>query len=114
MRSRVATLWAWPGAFPRIFSALGWVLVAAWLYVHAFGFVVDHARAFLPPRDSPLATLFLVCLQASFLSPVWVFIAILLALIAAGCGKRPRRSDAAVFLLVLGLIGLYVYLGSQD
>ncbi len=115
MQSGIARqLWAWPGAFPRIFSTLGWVLAAALLYVHAFGFVVNHARAYLPPRDSPLSVLFLVCLQTSFLAPVWVFAAILLALIAAGLGKRPGIADAAVFLFVLGLAGLYVYLGFQD
>jgi thiosulfate reductase cytochrome b subunit len=106
--------WAGLSVFRRIFSALGWILVATWLYVHAFVFVVNHYRAFLPPRDSPLAHIFRVSLEACFLSPLWVFAAILLALIAAGCGQRPSRSDAALFLLVLGLIGLYLYLGSLD
>lgn len=115
MRSDIARqLWAWPGAFPHLFSALGWVLAAALLYTHAFGYVVDHARDLLPPRESPLSHLFLVSLQMSYASPLWVFAAILLALTAAGLGKKPNRADAAVFFLVLGLIGLYVYLGFQD
>ena len=111
MRSRIATLWAWPNAFPRLFSALGWLLVAAWLYVYAFLFAANYHRALLPPRDSLLAWMFYSTLTASFLSPLWVFAAILLALVSAGFEKRPSASDATVFLLVLGLIGLYLGLG---
>ena len=104
-------LWAWPNAFPRLFSALGWLLVAAWLYVYAFLFIANYHRALLPPRDSLLAWMFYTTLSASFLSPFWVFAAIILALLSAGFGKRPSVSDATVFLLVLGLIVLYLGLG---
>jgi len=112
MRSGIATqLWAWPNAFPRLFSALGWLLVATWLYVYAFLFVVNFLPASIPPRDSPLVWMFSRSLTASFLSPLWVFAAIILALLSAGFDKRPSASDVAVFLLVLGLIVLYLALG---
>jgi hypothetical protein len=114
MRSCIAMLWAWPNAFPRLFTALGWLLVAAWLYVHTIVFAANHYRALLPPQDSLLVQMFEWALAASFLSPLWVFAAIVLALLSAGFDKRPSASDVAVFFLVLGLIGLYLGLGFLD
>lgn len=115
MRSgTVSQLWAWPNAFPRLFTALGWLLVAAWLYVYAFLFIANYLRALLPPRDSLLVWMFHQSLAASFLSPLWVVAAIALALASVGLEKRPSASDATVFLLVLGLIGLYLGLGFLD
>lgn len=107
-------LWAWPNAFPRLFTALGWLLVAAWLYLHTIVFAANHYRALLPPQDSPLVWMFEKSLVASFFSPLWVLAAIALALFSAGRERRPSVAEMTVFLLVLGLIGLYLYLGSQD
>ena len=58
--------------------------------------------------------MFYSTLTASFLSPLWVFAAILLALVSAGFEKRPSASDVTLFLLVLGLIVLYLGLGFLD
>ena len=107
----VTQLWSWPGAFPRLFSALGWLLVAAWLYVYACLLVVNFLPANFPPRESLLTWMFEKTLAASFFSPFWVFAAIVLALFSAGLEKRPRASEATVFFLVLGLIVGYLVLG---
>jgi thiosulfate reductase cytochrome b subunit len=114
--SSTITMPPWPGLsiVRRILSVLGWVLVTTLLYVHAFDFVATHYRTFLPPPDSLLSQMFFVALEASVLSPFWVFATIVFALLAAGCEQRPSVSDIAVFLLVLGLIGLFLILGFLD
>lgn len=96
----------------RSFYTLGCVLAAAWLYMHGFGLAVDHwsdSRRYLD--GLPFWIFGAASVVAWGLSPLWLVGAIALMLAALARNQRPVLADTALFGLVVGLIGLYFFLG---
>ncbi|MFL6202618.1 MAG: hypothetical protein ACJ76J_25895 [Thermoanaerobaculia bacterium] len=106
---------AGPNRGSLTFRALGCVVAAAWLYMHAFGVAVNHWPGSKPYlHGAPWRIFQAASVIAWSLSPLWLLGAILLVLFQAMRKQRPASADMAVFLLVVLLIGVYFYLGFQD
>lgn len=98
-------------AFPRMFSALGWGLVATWVYIHGFELVAS-----LPGSRPYLDGLLLRILDAAvtvgwLVSPLWVVGAIALVVSSFRRKQRPALAETAVLVLVTCLMGLFLALG---
>jgi hypothetical protein len=104
----------WP-RFSRVFRALGWAMVAAWIYMNAFVVAVNLLPDARPYFHGALWRIFRVAFEVGFfVCPAWMLAAVVLTLIAALQKQIPSRADHAVFLLLLSLIGGYFFLGFLD
>jgi hypothetical protein len=98
-----------PSVFPRMFSVLGWVLVAMWVYMHGFELAAEYLPGSRPYLDGLLLRiLWTAGMVAWVLSPLWVVGSIALALSARRRKQGPALSDVVVLLLVFCLMGLYI------
>jgi len=95
--------------FPRMFSVLGWVLVAAWVYMHGFEWA-----AYLPGSRTYMNGLLMQILDAATLvgwcTPLWVVGAIALIVSSFRRKQRPALADTVVLVLVTFLMVLYLVL----
>lgn len=103
------------GVLSRSFHTLGWVVAAAWLYMHGFGLTADHwpgSRAYLD--ELPFWIFGAATVVGWGLSPLWLVGATALMLGSLGRNQRPTLADTALFVLVIALIGLYFLLAFLD
>lgn len=99
----------------RSFHTLGWVVAAAWLYMHGFGLTADHWPGFRPYLDGLPFWIFGAAAVVGWgLSPLWLVGATALMLSSLSRNQRPTLADAALFVLVVALIGLYFLLAFLD
>ena len=99
----------------RSFHTMGWVVAAAWLYMHGFGLTADHWPGSRPYLDGLPFWIFGAATVVGWgLSPLWLVGATSLMLASFSRNQRPTVADTALFVLVVGLIGLYFFLGSLD
>jgi hypothetical protein len=99
----------------RSFQTLGWVVAAAWLYMHGFGLTADHWAGSRPYLDGLPFWIFGAATVIGWgLSPIWLVGAISLMLASFSRNQRPTLADTALFVLVAGLIGLYFLLAFLD
>ena len=100
-----------PSVFSRMFSVLGWILAATWLYMHGFELAADHLPGSEPYLDGLLLRiLWTAGMVAWVLSPLWVVGSIALALSARRRKQGPAVADVVVLVLVFCLMGLYIAL----
>jgi hypothetical protein len=104
-----------PGVFSRMFRALGWVSAAAWLYMLVLGMASAYVARPQPHVEALLTQIYGAAAMVGWIvSPLWIVGAIALLLSSGIRKQRPAIADMAVLLLVLGLIGVYCFLASQD
>lgn len=97
-----------PSVFPRMFSALGWIVAASWLYMHGYLMAVNYWPQYRPYLDGLLWRIFQAATVVAWsLSPLWIVGAIGLVLSAFRRKQRPALADTAVLVLVVSLIGGY-------
>ncbi len=97
--------------FPRMFSALGWVLVAMWVYMYGFE-LATHLPGSQPYMDGVLLQILGAAVMfGGWVSPLWLVGAIALAVSSILRKQRPALADTAVLVLVFCLMGLYLALG---
>lgn len=99
----------------RSFHTMGWVVAAAWLYMHGFGLTADHWPGSRPYLDGLPFWIFGAATVVGWgLSPLWLVGATSLMLASFSRDQRPTVADTALFVLVVALIGLYFLLAFLD
>ena len=97
-----------PSVVLRMFNALGWVVAAAWLYMHLFLLVVNYWPEYRPYLDGVLWRIFQAATVVAWsVAPLWLVGAIALFLSSFRRKQRPAFADTAVLVLVICLIGSY-------
>jgi hypothetical protein len=97
--------------FRLMFSALGWVLVAMWVYIHGFELAI-HLPGSRPYMDGVLLRILGAAVMfGGWVSPLWIVGAIGLAVSSFRRKQRPALADTAVLVLVFCLMGLFLALG---
>jgi hypothetical protein len=106
----VVTRPAGPGVLLRTFSALGWVMAAAWVYSLGFALVANRWPEYKPYMDGVLLWICKAAMVIGWgLAPLWLVGAIALVLSSIMRRQRPALADSVALILVVCAIGLYLF-----
>ena len=104
-----------PPALPPALTATAWVLIPAWLYIHAFLWAANSGREVASHLAGPPWWLFMAaCVLGLHGGPLWVVAALAAFVVAVRRGAWPGGWEWAQFAVLATLISAYLRLLSLD